>query len=433
VVATELTAVLTAELSFQQFNLAGASALMQGVLLIAALLLLIPIAVLCVECFAALLPARPVALRATRPRVAVLVPAHNEELGIQPVLRQLLKQLGPEDQLVVIADNCTDNTAAGARAVGATVIERQDAERRGKGYALDYGLQYLAGELPLLQSDADLPTREPDVVAVVDADCLVEDGTLAQIAVAAYATGRPVQATYLMEQPARPKPKDAVSALAFLVKNWVRPQGLHNLGLPGILTGTGMAFPWAVIRSVSLASGNIVEDMQLSMDLAIAGYPTLACPHTKVIGLLPQQEQAAKSQRTRWEHGHLQTMRTQVPRLLQAALQQRRLDLAAIGLDLLVPPLSLLVVLWAGVMAFALLAGFLGQVWLSTWLLALEGFLIGAAVLAAWAKFGRADLPALTLLAVPFYVLWKIPLYLAYVIKPQTKWVRTERDVVSKP
>ncbi|MFM7425785.1 MAG: glycosyltransferase family 2 protein [Elainella sp.] len=405
-------------------------------LLAAALLLLIPSGVLFLECFAALLPARPVELAATRPRLAVLVPAHNEELGIQPVLQQLLKQLGPDDQLVVIADNCTDSTAAQARATGATVIERQDSERRGKGYALDYGLQYLAGKLTNSQGEPLLPADQlagqPDVVAVVDADCLVEDGTLARIAAAAHTTGRPVQATYLMERPARPKPKDAVSALAFLVKNWVRPQGLHNLGFPGILTGTGMAFPWSVIRTVSLASGNIVEDMQLSMDLAIAGYPTLACPHTRVTGLLPQQEQAAKSQRTRWEHGHLQTLRSQVPRLLQAALWQRRVDLAAIGLDLLVPPLSLLVMLWAGVMALALLLGLLTQLWLPTGLLLLEGGLIGVAVLAAWAKFGRADLPALTLLAVPFYVLWKVPLYLAYVIKPQTKWVRTERDAVSK-
>ena len=134
----------------------------------------------------------------------------------------------------------------------------------------------------------------------------------------------------------------------FWSKTGVRPQGLDRLGFPGILTGTGMAFPWSVIQSASLASGNIVEDMQLSMDLAIAGHPTLFCPDTKVIGLLPQQAQAAKSQRTRWEHGHLQTMLTQVPRLVREALRQKRLDLLVIALDLSVPPLSLLVMIWGG-------------------------------------------------------------------------------------
>lgn len=391
-----------------------------NILLVAgSLLLLIPSTVLFIECIAALLPSPKGASNPTdRPRLAILVPAHDEAGGIQVVLEQLLQQLLPTDRLLVIADNCTDNTAAVARSTGATVIERQDPEHRGKGYALDYGLQFLAVD-------------PPDVVVIVDADCIVQPGTLDRIAEVAFTTGRPVQATYLMELPAKPQPKDTVSALAFLVKNWVRPQGLHTLGLPGILTGTGMAFPWSVIRSVSLASGNIVEDMQLSMDLAIAGHPTLFCPNTKLIGLLPQQEQAAKSQRTRWEHGHLQTMRSQVPPLLKAAVQQKRFDLLAIALDLCIPPLSLLVTLWVALMAIASLIGMLTNLWLPIMLLLAAGGMILTAILVAWAKFGRLDLPARTLLVVPLYVLWKIPLYLAFITKPQTKWVRTERDAVN--
>lgn len=392
--------------------------LIKILLFAAAFLLLIPSGVLFIECLAALLPVRKEISRiSVRPKVAVLVPAHDEAAGIQSVLEQLLEQITPPDRLIVIADNCTDNTAAVARSTGATVIERQDMDRRGKGYALDYGLQSLAGD-------------PPDVVIVVDADCIVQPGTLDRIAQTALATDRPVQAVYLMELPAKPKPNDTVSALAFLVKNWVRPQGLYSLGLPGILTGTGMAFPWSVIRSVSLASGNIVEDMQLSMDLAIAGSPTLFCPNTKVIGLLPQQEQAAKSQRTRWEHGHLQTMRAQIPPILKAAIQQKRFDLLAIALDLSIPPLSLLVMLWVAITAITILAGVLLNIWAPAMLVLLEGAMIVTAILAAWSKFGRSDLPALTLLAVPFYVFWKIPLYLAFLIKPQTKWVRTSRDTV---
>jgi cellulose synthase/poly-beta-1,6-N-acetylglucosamine synthase-like glycosyltransferase len=392
--------------------------LIKVLLLAAALVLLVPSAILLIECFAALLPSAQMLKKSTSsPKIAVLVPAHNEAMGIQPVLEKLLAQVQMPNCLVVVADNCTDQTAQIARSIGATVIERQDAERRGKGYALDYGLKFLAAD-------------PPDVVIVVDADCEVQPGTLERIAESALTTGRPTQAIYLMELPAQPKPKDAVSALAFLVKNWVRPQGLHRLGLPGILTGTGMAFPWSVIQNVSLASGNIVEDMQLSMDLAIAGYPTRFCPETKVIGLLPQQEQAAKSQRTRWEHGHLQTMRAQVPPLLKAAIQQSRFDLLAIALDLSIPPLSLLIMLWLAVTALSVAVGWLTQFWLPTNLMLIEGSMLLAAVLAAWGKFGRVDLPASTLLAVPFYVLWKIPLYIAFLVKPQTKWIRTERDSV---
>jgi hypothetical protein len=61
--------------------------------------------------------------------------------------------------------------------------------------------------------------------------------------------------------------------------------------------------------------------------------------------------------------------------------------------------------------------------------LALEGLLILVSILTAWAKFAKDTLPLATLLAVPGYILWKIPLYLTFLVKPQTKWVRTERDI----
>ncbi len=389
------------------------------VLLVVSLGLLVPIGFLFIECCAALWPSRARAnvIDSIRPRIAVLVPAHNEESGIGATLKKLIPQLTNVDRLVVIADNCTDATAAIARNCGATVLERQDSDRRGKGYALDYGLRCL---------DAD----PPDVVIMVDADCIVEDGTIDRIARQAAVTGRPVQATYLMEQPQNPSPKDGVSTLAFMVKNLVRNLGLERLGMPCLLGGTGMAFPWSVIREAPLASGNIVEDMQLGLDLAIAGHPPVFCSQGRVTGVLPQQKQAAKSQRTRWEHGHLQTLVKQVPLLVEESVVQRRWDLLAIALELSVPPLSLLVILWLAAFGCALLGASLGLASTAAILLAAEGLLILVSIFGAWAKFGRAYLPLSTLLAVPFYVLWKIPLYLAFLVRPQTKWIRTERDAV---
>ena len=395
------------------------SIFVESLLLIVATCLFIPILILFIECWTALL------LPQTRPRgtsyspnLKVLMPAHNEAAGIGPILATIVPQLPSPDHLIVVADNCSDNTAEIVRNYGATAIERTDLDRRGKGYALDYGLSFM-------QSDA------PETVVLVDADCFVEPGTIEKIAQLSATTNRPVQAVYLMEQPAKPKPKDAVSALAFLVKNLVRPTGLARLGFPCLLTGTGMAFPWATLQKISLASGNIVEDMQLGIDLAIAGYSPILCSNAKVIGRLPQQDQAAKSQRERWEHGHLQTLLTQVPRLLKAALQQRRLHLLGIALDLSVPPLSLLVMLWLAFLMLAIAATLLKvSSGLPILLGAIQGGLILSAILGAWAKFGRTYLPAQTLLAVPFYVLWKIPLYLAFLVKRQTKWVRTDRDPV---
>ena len=392
------------------------------VLFAIALGLLIPVTVLFVECSAALFPNRQAEWHTTtpRPRIDILVPAHNEASGIGTTLKTLLPQLTPQERLVVIADNCDDETADVARTFGATVLERQEPAHRGKGYALDYGLQFIAA-------------NPPEVVVVVDADCIVHPGTIERLSRLAAALARPVQATYLMQQPDNPEPKDAVSTLAFMVKNLVRPRGLDRLGLPCLLTGAGMALPWSVIREVSLASSNIVEDMQLALDLAIAGYAPVFCVAAKVTGLLPQQQHATKSQRTRWEHGHLQTLLMQVPRLVKASVRQKRFELFAIALDLFVPPLSLLVMMWAAAMGGTLLAGGLGSSWIPTVLLAIEGLLISISIVGAWAKFGRANLPVLTLLAVPLYILWKIPLYFAFLVRPQTKWIRTERDMVEAP
>lgn len=391
------------------------------ILFVISFVLLVPIAVLFIECISALLPDRSRSLVAAkfRPKTAILVPAHNEESVIATTLENLLPQLTTQDQLIVIADNCTDQTAEIAHRYGATVIERRDLERRGKGYALDYGLR-------LIEADP------PEVVVLIDADCIVQEGTVERIAQLAFTTGRPVQSTYLMAQPANPGPKDSVSALAFMVKNLVRPSGLARMGLPSLLTGTGMAFPWSVICTAPLASSNLVEDMQLGLDLAIAGHAPLFCQEAKVIGLLPQERQAAKGQRTRWEHGHLNTLLTQAPRLFKASIDKKRLDLLAIALDICIPPISLLVMFWVVVMGGALLAGALGATWKPALLLAIAGVMILVSVIGAWAKFGREDLPLKALLAAPAYMLWKIPLYLTFLVRPQKEWVRTQRDKIQR-
>ena len=92
----------------------------------------------------------------------------------------------------------------------------------------------------------------------IDADCSSQPDCLQTLAGISQQTNRPVQAAYLMESPKNPSTKDLISALAFLVKNVVRSTGLMKLGLPSLLNGSGMAFPWEAIKSVSLASGNIV-------------------------------------------------------------------------------------------------------------------------------------------------------------------------------
>jgi cellulose synthase/poly-beta-1,6-N-acetylglucosamine synthase-like glycosyltransferase len=382
-----------------------------------AFFLFIPIMVLFIECMAAFLPSRSQAedISGSRPKVSVLIPAHNEELCIGKTLSTLMQELTDQDSLVVIADNCTDETVTIANKFGATVVKRIEPNRRGKGYALDYGLRFIKA-------------NPPEVVVMVDADCTVHQGTIARLARSVDTVRRPVQATNLLTLPAKPTPKDTVSSLGFMVKNLVRQKGLKRMGLPGLLTGTGMAFPWSLISEASLASGNIVEDKQLGLDLTLAGHPPVFCEEALVTGSLPQEEQAARTQRTRWVHGHLQTLLTQIPLLLKASVGQRRFDLLALALDLCVPPLSLLIMMWMVVMGVALFSAALGASWTPGIFLAIQGLLMLTAIIGAWAKFGRANLPLPTLLSVPFYILWTIPIFWSFLVRPQKTWIRTERD-----
>jgi hypothetical protein len=88
------------------------------------------------------------------------------------------------------------------------------------------------------------------------------------------------------------------------------------------------------------------------------------------------------------------------------------------------------VMLWVAVTAIAALMGQLGMPGWPLQLLKLEGLGLLSSILVAWLRFGRDRLPLQTLLAVPLYLLWKIPLYLAFILRPQTRWVRTERDSI---
>lgn len=391
--------------------------LVEYLLLLSAIALAIPCFVLLVECISALFarPAPPLRIRSEM-ELAVLMPAHNEAAGIVKTLRSLKPQLGPNDRLIVVADNCTDRTAELARDCGATVVERMDETRRGKGYALDYGLRLLAG-------------APPAAVVVVDADCQFRFGSLRRLAAGAIAQQCPVQAVYLIDRPVHPKLKESVSLFSFKVKNLVRPLGMARLGLPCLLTGTGMAFPWKVLAKVDLGTSSIVEDMKLGLDLAVSGESPALCSAVTVVGPLPPNDIAAKTQRTRWEHGHLQIILRYCPQLIAEAISQRRLDLFAIALDLAIPPLALLVMLWSVVsIGMTLMAGMSG-VWLPAFVCYGAGMAMAIAVLLAWIKFARADISFRTLLSVPAYILWKIPLYLKFIRAPQTEWVRTNRKV----
>ena len=373
----------------------------------------LPVLVLAVEVFAAILPRRRRPAAGARPRCTILVPAHNEAAGIVPTIELLKPQLQDGDRIIVIADNCADATAANARAAGAEAIERHDLDRRGKGFALDFGLKHL---------EAD----PPEIVVLIDADTRTAPEALDRLVRDAARRHTPVQGVFT-DAPRLRDPRGQWSAFALKFKNEVRPLGLHHLGLSCLLYGSGMAFPYAVLKQAHLASGNIVEDMKLGIDLSLAGYTPRFCPDARFESDDAPTLEASATRRTRWEHGHVFTIFGQTPRLLWCGLKQCRPRLWALALELAVPPLSLLVIGQVMLLGICLIWWQLGGSFWPSAVIAGAGCLAAATILTAWARFGRQLLSLKILCMLPVYVLWKIPIYLKLVVRPERSWVRTER------
>jgi cellulose synthase/poly-beta-1,6-N-acetylglucosamine synthase-like glycosyltransferase len=379
---------------------------------------LVPAVVLFVQCAVASRgrASVPRAPSGARPRSAVLVPAHNEGAVIEGTLRAISAQLESGDRVVVVADNCDDETAEVARSAGAEVVERRDPLNRGKGHALDYGVRHLAAD-------------PPEAVVVIDADCTLHGGSLDSLVRLTGETGRPAQSRNVVAVPAGGgSPIQVLSAFAFLVRNIVRPTGMARLGLPCPLMGTGMAFPWHTLQAAPLASGSLAEDLELGCDLALAGHPPMFCPTALVTSHMPGHRRARDIQRRRWEQGHLAAAFSRAPRLLAGAVAQRRLDLALLAMDLCVPPLSLLIWIWAA----SAVAACLGWVYVGlagpVLVLSLGGGLLLAALLMAWYRFGRDTCPPTVLLAAPVYLLKKAAFYGGLLLDRERNWVRTHRD-----
>jgi 1,2-diacylglycerol 3-beta-glucosyltransferase len=265
------------------------------------------------------------------PQIAfdIVVPSHNEQANIAATVRSLLAIDYPKDRyrVLVVADNCSDATAERARAAGATVLERNDKTKRGKGYALEFAFNQIIAD------------GVADAVVVVDADTDVTPNLLRAFA-ARFATGaNAVQAAYGVRNP-EASWRTRLMHIALSAFHDVRSLGRERLGLSCGLRGNGMGFRTSVLEQVPHNAFSIVEDLEYGIRLGRAGIRVEYVDEARVLGEMVATEKESRSQRTRWEGGRLKIAKLHGLPLLREAIEKRDPVLLDLAADVLVPPLS---------------------------------------------------------------------------------------------
>jgi cellulose synthase/poly-beta-1,6-N-acetylglucosamine synthase-like glycosyltransferase len=347
-------------------------------------------------------------------RTVIVIPAHDEEAVICGTVAELKSETGGDFAVLVVADNCVDGTAAAARCAGAEVVIRTDPKRRGKGFALAAARDHLRAD-------------PPEVVIVVDADCRIDADSMRALAGAANATAHACQAINLLSPDLAAPPMVQISTFAFVIKNLIRQRGLQRLAGQAHLTGTGMALPWAIFAEADLGGANIVEDLALGLHLAERRLPPRLIEQAKVWS--PSASAAGTLvQRRRWEGGYIATALRTAPKALARSLGRADLRGMFAALDLCIPPLALLVVLNGIAFLFASAVYAVGA---GPWPLIVQvsaGIVAFGLLVLAWAREGRRFASGSTLLRLPIYVFWKIPMYIGLLRRGAPKeWLRTGR------
>lgn len=352
------------------------------------------------------------------PSFAIIVPAHDEERMLGALLDCLGALAYPRDRymMCVVADNCSDSTAAVARSrAGVHVYERADDDHRGKGYALRWILDRLESE-----------GARYDAYLILDADAVVEPGVLAAFARALAGGAQAAQGRYLALNP-RASASAALRWIALALANYVRPYGRYTLGASASITGNGFCLTRDLVRAHPWSAFGLTEDYQYYLSLAEAGVKVAYAPDALILSAMPTTFSQLHTQDVRWESTAAgQTpLRVTAGRLLWGGLRARDLARLEALVELITPPLSLLgLYSIALVVAAALLHDPLALGLAVATVVGLVLYVSSAFVLRPPAEVYRA------LLYAPWYALRKI--WILLVVrrrKSETSvWARTSRE-----
>jgi len=355
-----------------------------------------------------------------RNRFAFLIPAHNEEQVLGPLLDSLNALAYPKEHyhIYVAADRCRDSTASLASSKGATVIERWEG-RSGKTWNIRYALEHI-------------PLDLFDYVIIIDADNLVHPEFLLEID--SFLQANPntkAMQTYLdVKNPFDTWVTKAIS-IAYWISNFIWFRSREALGLSVTLGGTGMVLSTELLKKRGWRAESLTEDLELHVDLVLAGDRVRYCERARVFDEKPLDLLTSYRQRVRWYQGHWYLLFKKVwlcLLLLFNPKKQRTMITIDTFLYLLAPArnafLGFLLIHYVIQVFYSKSFHYFAIYTLSSIFL----FGIGAGFLASLIRFGRIKAKVVTagLYTLPYGFVW-LPVAFASLIKAhrQDKWVKT--------
>ncbi len=366
-------------------------------------------------------PATAAAPSEARTRFAIAIPAHDEALVLKATLSCFQRQAYPSTMfdVHVVADHCTDDTAAVAWQGGAIVHERDSMPGGRKAYALQWLLKRI------LDDD-----RTYDAVAVFDADSLVDPGFLRAMDGHLLAGRQVLQGQHIVSNP-EDSLLAALAAVDMRLNNRLRNQSRRNLGLACRLMGDAMVFDARVLRRYGWPAESVTEDREYGYELLLRGIRAWYVPEARSHGQAASRWKQAEPQRLRWYVGVGGMRRRLARQLLSGALRSRSVAMLDGLLELMMPSYSTLT-------AFSVLN--LGLVLFLHYAVPAVRSLLGVwgstALLAAWVIYpfagltvDRAPLWAFKALALgPAYLVWRLWVsVLVWLRGDRITWIRTRR------
>jgi cellulose synthase/poly-beta-1,6-N-acetylglucosamine synthase-like glycosyltransferase len=249
-------------------------------------------------------------------KFVLIVCAHNEETVITNSLEEMVKCIYPRDKLkiVVICDNCVDNTFQRASEVAKLhqdqifILERFSSDKKGKPFAVKYAFDWVEKNIP-----------DYEAVSIADADNIYHPDFFGVMNWKLNNGSKIVQG-YLGVKNQYDSPVSTASTLSYFSSALIYWVSRQNLGMSGTIGGTGFVLSRDILEIIGWDMVSLTEDLEFSAKAVLMGHKIDYAYDAITYDEKPTTLKASFHQRKRWMQGHQDVMWRYSGRLLIALL-----------------------------------------------------------------------------------------------------------------